>query len=690
MPADPTHSPSPISNLPFPPNPNFTGRQQTLDDIHKAFTSNKLSHHVQVLFGPAGVGKTQLASEYAHRHAGEYAITWWIPSDEPASLASSFAALAQALGQNLPQDITTESACRAVRHALGKRSDYLLIFDNAPAPSDLENFIPIQRTGHILITSRNPSWRGMAEPQPLRGLARDDSLAFLSKRTGQPTDADPAARKLASALDDLPLSLDQAAALMIQTGMTYADYLAGYEDQYGKSLGIRKTTGAEYPDSAALAWEMAYNKLQDAMPIAAQLLNLCAFLAPDHLEKTLLRGIALAAPDEMAETLRNVVKFEEIVDSLRKFALAQTSDKSISIHRAAAAMARDRMEAPTRQEWLTIALNGVAILFEFDSHNLQTWTACANLLPHALVVSSFAQNEGIETQRTAELLNEVGRYLHKRAQLPEAKDALEKSLDLSKQAYGSDDPRVSAVANNLGRVLGDLGQSADAMRLYQQALEIDQATYGNDDPKVATIVNNYAKSLVASGDIETARQQFEWALGVYEQHYGRNHPKVAAVINNLGYLLRRTGDSKSASEHFQRALSLVETRYGQQHPHVATIYYNLGLTALEQNDPATARQHLEKALAIDESVYGPTHPAVARDLDHLSLALQSQGQLQDSLQLAQRALRLQESSRGPSNPSLAPLLRRLAQLCGALNDTRQGNAYLTRANELTAHPLQSA
>src|SRR5205823_7491954 len=148
---------------------------------------------------------------------------------------------------------------------------------------------------------------------------------------------------LASALDDLPLALDQAASLMIQTGMGFADYLTGYEDQYGRMLGIRKASD-EYPASATMAWELSYRKLADAMPAAAHVLNLCAFLSTDQVEITVLRGMALTAPEELAATLRNAMKMEEIVDALRRFSLVQTSEKWISMHRAAAAMARDRME----------------------------------------------------------------------------------------------------------------------------------------------------------------------------------------------------------------------------------------------------------------------------------------------------------------------------------------------------------
>jgi tetratricopeptide (TPR) repeat protein len=674
-----------VNNLPFRRNPYFVGRDQVLADIHKGFHSNKPTHRVQVIYGVAGVGKSHAALEYAYRHASEYNIIWWISSEQPETLATHYAELAAAIGRFVPPDAGVKSICNAVNHALNARSDWLLIFDNASGPADLDDYIPITRQGHVLITSRNPSWRGTAEPQPLRGLRRDDSLALLNKRTRK-KDPDPHAEKLAAALDDLPLALDQAASLMEMTGMSYADYLTGYENEWGRMLGIRRAV-RDYPDSIAMTWEMSYQRLRQESRGAAELLNLCAFLSPDEIQRQVLRNVAYTAPEPLASTLNNLLELDEAISALRQFALIESHEKAISIHRAVASMTRDRLQPHELEQWAQVALTAVSSMFNFDSHDLGTWQKCSQLLPHALAVTAHTESYGVAAETTATLLNDVGRYLHKRAQLNEARSVLERSLNMHRRLHGADHPRVAAVINNLGRVLADLGENDKAMKQFKHAMAIDQGTYGHDDPKVATIVNNFAKSLFQSGDAATARKQFEWALSVYEQHYGVNHPKVAAVINNLGYIIRATGNPQEAIKHFDRALDLIETRYGQQHPHVATVYYNMGLTHRDLKEYAAARERLEKALTIDESVFGASHPNVIRDLDQLGNVLQLSGAIDDAIQVLERALRLAKQSAGPNDSSLAPRLRNLSQLYKAAGNNILAHDYIARANTLDGSPL---
>src|SRR4051794_36683197 len=95
LPSGTTHG---IWRVPFSRHPNFTGHERVLDSLGSAFRSGRPGSRVQVVYGLAGISKTQLAVEYAYRRRGDYRIVSWLRADSPASLAQDFAQLAARLG----------------------------------------------------------------------------------------------------------------------------------------------------------------------------------------------------------------------------------------------------------------------------------------------------------------------------------------------------------------------------------------------------------------------------------------------------------------------------------------------------------------------------------------------------------------------------------------------------------------
>lgn len=136
-------------------------------------------------------------------------------------------------------------AVQAVRHWLEHQRDWLLIFDNGGEPTGCRDYLPRANTGHVLVTSRNPNWRGVAEPLPVKVLPRQEAIAFLTKRTGQ--DHPQAANDLCEAVADLPLALEQAGAYIDATGIAIAEYLARFR-MSAKRLRETRSPSAEYPD----------------------------------------------------------------------------------------------------------------------------------------------------------------------------------------------------------------------------------------------------------------------------------------------------------------------------------------------------------------------------------------------------------------------------------------------------------
>ena len=255
-------------------NPGFTGRDALLEAVRKRLLAGDKAV-VQALRGMGGVGKTQLATEYAHRFAEAYDLAWWVNSEQGGLIGDQFAALGFALGC-VQAAAGTEVVRAVVLAELRERNRWLLVFDNAENPADIAGWLP-GGGGHVLITSRERTWAEIAAPLEVDVLSRDESVALLRDRIAglEPADAD----RLADQLGDLPLAVAQAAGFMAETGTSAAQYLDLLRTQPGRLLD-QAAPGSSYPRSLAAATRLAADRLDRDDPAAAQLASLCAFLAP--------------------------------------------------------------------------------------------------------------------------------------------------------------------------------------------------------------------------------------------------------------------------------------------------------------------------------------------------------------------------------------------------------------------------
>ena len=676
-----------VFSVPYPRNPNFTGRDRLIDSLHQSLTSSDPSHRVQAVYGMGGVGKSHLALEYAHRHRDDFGIAWWVPAEDPATASLHLAKLANRLGLKTPGEVTPDAVREALHRELSKRNDWLLIFDNASGPDDLAPLLP-ERTGSILITSRNPNWGGLANSFCLRVLERSDSIAFLQKRTGL-SNRDGAAGKLAQALGDLPLALEQAAATIEQTRISFADYLTRYEGQWAELLRSGRTPG-DYPDTIAMTWELAFREISRDMPVAAALLNLCSYLAPMEIPRSLLNETAASLPRPLSSSVADPVALDAVIARLHHYSLIDATDKTISLHRLVAALVRDRLPPQQRENWCDVALRMMAGSFDYDGNSMHTWGRCAALLPHAMTAARHAEAMGISSEVVAKLLNEVGQYLHHIGRYREARGVLERALSQHEKAYGESNPRRAAIVNNLGRVLRRLGHLEEARAHFEAALATDQAAYGEHHQHVAEIVNNYGMCMHIAGEIEQARDQFEWALAVCEMHYGADHPKVATVMNNLGYAHANLGDVQKAVDHFTRSLAVAEATSGPNHPTGASIRTNLGLALRLNGDQENARRHFEKALDVAQAALGPSHPDTARAMTYLGLQLQDVGEYSRAMELLQRALEIDERVLGPDHLSLITRLNYLGRCLKKMGDAEGARFCFDRAGGIVRRLRQSS
>jgi len=614
-------------NLP-PRTPSFTGRAELLDRIGATLADGPAA--VVAVRGLGGVGKTQAALEYAHRarDEGRYAVIWWVRADSAVTIAEDLAALAPLTG--IPSGGPTGEVAAVVLTALRARDDWLLVFDNASAPSDLAGVLPGGR-GHVLITSRNRAWTGVAAPLDIAAFSREESVAFLARRSGR-NEPEPAG-ELAAELGDLPLALAQAAAYIDENGLTVVRYLALYRDPaVAKRLRATGLAAGEYSDSVAATWLLHYEQLRAACHAALDLLRLCAYLDPDDIDlDAVLSGIRAdrgnesdgdSADGEAAgiepatdavlgrlATLTDPLERAETVGALVRASLVSTeADHGIRVHRLVQAVTRDQLDPDQATAWAKRAIELLYAAFPAKPWQPSCWPVCRNLAPHVLAAVAHAEVYPELAKRRAVLLDRLGLHLEGTAQYPSAHAAYERALAFKEAAYGPSHPQVATTLGNLGNLQRRLGDLDAAQASLERALTFEEASYGPNHPEVAIALANLSIVQAELGDPDAAQASLERALAIKKAAYGPNHPQVATTLANLGIVQKRLGDLDAAQASMERALAVEEAAYGPNHPEVARTLANLGIVQRQLGEPDAARASLKRGHAIFQATFGSGHP----------------------------------------------------------------------------------
>jgi tetratricopeptide (TPR) repeat protein len=550
-----------VWNIP-PRNPNFTGRSAELARVrgwlggHRAVT-------VHALRGMGGVGKTQAVIEYAHRYAGEYDLVWWVNAEQAALIGDQFARLAGEMG--LPDLADPQAMLAAVCRELRGRDRWLLIFDNAEDAREIGPLLP-GGAGHVLITTRRSGFRALGGVLDLDTLDRPDAIALLCRRA--PDLAGGTAGQLAGRLGDLPLALDQAAAYLDQTGMPPLEYLRLLDTRSADLHSRGHTSG--HPGNVATVWSVSLDRLQATAPAAVQILQLCAWLAPEPVPLDLFTGHPGLLPEPLAAAAADPVAFNDAVGALADYSLAHRAGGTLIVHRLIQDIARHRTTAQDAAAAPDTVLDTVLALLRADLPGKvwgtpESWPRWRALLPSVLAAAGH-QADPAGDGPAAWLLTRAGTYLRSQGRYAEALPLHQRTLRIREAALGSDHPAVATALNYVGRALADLGRSAEALPLHQRALCIREAALGSDHPAVATALNNVGRALADLGRSAEALPLQERALRIDEDALGPDHPAVATDLSYVGRALADLGRAAEALPPYQRALRIREDALGPGHP----------------------------------------------------------------------------------------------------------------------------
>ena len=336
------------ANLPAK-NHFFCGRDTLLREIRQSYQNGM---HVQGLYGMGGVGKTQIALQYAHEYMEEYKVIWWINAENKLTMQGSISDFLILQGC-----FAEASDARRTRAAFleycSSHKEWLLIYDNAEygTPEEYETlleYFPLDASGgNILLTTRCKSPFEHAGHREVSVWEREEAIAFLEQRSGIRDDKN--AKILAEQMGFLPLALEYAAAYIRETpGVEYAGYSRKLK-KYGIKVLDRKAGHQAYKRTVREAFHITLDRLLEDSAVnpvtrsAEQFLNICAFLAPDGIEIRHFSHYGKGLPEPVRTVLENELDCDELARLLTKYSLVRIEQENMSMHRLLQEILRDEL-----------------------------------------------------------------------------------------------------------------------------------------------------------------------------------------------------------------------------------------------------------------------------------------------------------------------------------------------------------
>ncbi|KAF3935759.1 hypothetical protein ABW19_dt0210035 [Dactylella cylindrospora] len=344
------------TTLPFARLSSFCGREDIfarMENIFNPIGAGNLSstRRVAVLHGMGGLGKSQIALEYAYRHTERYSAVFWVDATNWTTINNSgrrilesmvahyatkyhtkqedmFASIAIDLG--IPGQINTagelkgnaeKSSWQVVRDwmARNENTKWCLVADGLNEEEDarrLREVLPAGAHGHIIVTSRVTLPECEIIDIPV--IDKDSGVKLLlGNKLGNVTQAvRETVEKIAEMLGNLPLALAQAVAYIQMRGLDFARYLERLtKDLYG--LVDKATSG--YGKGVFSCWKLSVEALKKDHPDSVPLLRICSFLSPDGVsEEMLTRGLGAMDWFQNDQT-----RLEDAIDDLVKYGLGK-------------------------------------------------------------------------------------------------------------------------------------------------------------------------------------------------------------------------------------------------------------------------------------------------------------------------------------------------------------------------------
>ncbi|AEV85674.1 Nephrocystin-3 [Actinoplanes sp. SE50] len=605
----------------------------------------------QVLSGLGGVGKTQLAAQFARSldAAGELDVLAWITAANRQALVAGYADTAHALRLCGPETEPTAAADRLLSWLEHTSRRCLIVLDNLDSPADATGLWPPDNPrGRTLVTTRrrdailHTDNRTMV---PVGLFTPPEAADYLTQATGT-TEPRSAVDSLAADLGLLPLALAQAAAYIRDHGIDCATYRQRLREHGLTARLLPPDDGLpdDHRTIVAAIWDVSITAADNHRPrgLARPLLEVAALLDPNGIPDALFTTTAITAhlgragitapdPPAIIDGLHNLHRLHLITHDVDTHA--------VGIHALVQHATRDRC---TPARLAPLARAAADALLEIwpgvDRDPVHTQTLHANT-----TALRTATGDALFTPQVHRLLFQAARRLGNTGQVAAAVIAAEQLLTSCLRILGPDHPDTLASRHNLAWWRGEAGDRAGAATAYEQLLTDQLRILGPDHPGTLATRHNLAWRRGEAGDPHAAERlladpspvlgaptaagprSLAWRRGeggdpvgavtAYEQLLadrlrvlGPDHPDTLITRHGLAWWRGEAGDPAGAVTAYEELLSDRLRVLGPDHLDTLATRHNLAQWRGEAGDPVGAAAATEHLLTDQLRVVGPDHP----------------------------------------------------------------------------------
>ena len=613
-------------------NPGFTGRGDLLARLHEELTRSRQTAVLpKALHGMGGVGKSQVAIEYVYRHSAEYDLIWWIPAEQPSRILDSLTRLAERL--DLGAGPEANVAVPMVREALSTGGlpyeRWLLVFDNAEAPDGLQRYLPTGGAGKILVTSQDMDWARVTRVLEVDVFERSESVAFL--RNHDPDLAEVDADRLAEALGDLPVAVEQAAAWRAATVMPVDEYLELLGSKRIELLDA--SPSPDYGKSVAAVWQVSLDKLRDINPGALRLLQICSFLAPEPINMELFAGLPLAPIiPEFDALLRDTFKLNRAIRDVQRYALARIDrgTRTLQIHRLLQAVLIASLGAEDKAR---LRLGAHLLLANSNPGHPDSradWPRYQALLPHVLA------SDAVESPhpRVHKLVFDMARFLFYWGDHQGGQELVQRAFECRVVDRGESVPHTLTVGKWLGWMRQVNGDYAGARELNERLLVLYRTERGDDDEGTIDAMSLVATDLLAGGEFTAARDLCQLAYTNSRRVFGEDDETTLISAHSLGVALRWTGEYDRAAELDQATHTRSEVVFGAASARTLSTLNCLTVDLIESGHYIDGRRRQEDVYRRHVEAFGVESPSTLGAARTLAVARRKAGDHEGAMALS--------------------------------------------------------